>query len=87
LATATDESLRDASRAVDLAKHCCELTSWQNGKMLDTLATAYAATGDFNQAVEWSQKALSQETAKPEEGLQKRLQLFKDRKPYIEPPQ
>ena len=84
LATTPDDSLRDAPRAVELANLCCKITNWQNGKMLDTLATAYAAAGDFDKAIEWSQKAISLNDAKDADGTQMRLQLFKERKPFVE---
>jgi len=57
LATAEDEKLRNSSEAVRLARRACELTDHKHPRMLDTLATAYAAGGEFDNAVKTGQKA------------------------------
>ena len=70
-------------RAVELATQACELTSWRNPYYLDTLAAAYAAAGNFEQAVRWQEKALEfpdfAENGKDAAG---RLALYRSRKPY-----
>jgi tetratricopeptide (TPR) repeat protein len=58
LATSPDDKVRDGKRAIDLAQKACELTEYKQTHILSTLAAAYAETGDFTKAREWSQKAL-----------------------------
>jgi tetratricopeptide (TPR) repeat protein len=75
-------------KAIRLAQRACELTNYKKPELLDTLAAAYAAAGDYDKAIETAEKALElcqspkQETMKKE--IQSRLVLFKAGKPYIE---
>jgi Zn-dependent protease with chaperone function len=57
LVTATDESVRDEERGLDLAKRAVELE--KSPIFLDTLAEAYHVNGRSREAVETIQKALS----------------------------
>lgn len=58
LATSSKDKFRDGAEAVQLAKRACELTSYRNPEMLNTLAAAYAEVGDFTEAVKVAQKAI-----------------------------
>jgi tetratricopeptide (TPR) repeat protein len=58
LATSPDDDVRNGSRAIELAAKACELTSYEKTHILSTLAAAYAETGDFDKAREWSKKAV-----------------------------
>jgi tetratricopeptide (TPR) repeat protein len=86
LATAPDDKVRDGKRAVEAAKKACELTDHKNGGYLDTLAAAYAESGQFGEAVEWQEKALKvgDIPVKDLDGARKRLELYKQKKPYRE---
>ncbi|MFN9720837.1 MAG: tetratricopeptide repeat protein [Planctomycetota bacterium] len=68
LSTAASNSLRNGSRAVQLATQACELTGNSQWNTLDTLAAAKAEVGDFEgarQAIELSvQLAPDQEKAR-----------------------
>jgi len=87
LATHPDQNLRDPSQAIELAQWAAGLTSYQNATILDTLATAYAAAGQFPQAIETAQKALQLAQASQQkqlaDGIQNRLLLFRAGQSYI----
>lgn len=85
-ATSTDETLRNAAEAVELATRACDLTKWQNAGCIDTLAAAYAEKGDFDQAVELQRKALELASQFPERRaeIESRVALYQRREPYRE---
>jgi tetratricopeptide (TPR) repeat protein len=84
LATAADAKLRDGKAAVEAAKQAVDMLHYRDGRYLDTLAAAYAEAGEFDKAVETQQKALDDpEFMRDEgEGARKRLELYRQRKPY-----
>ena len=86
LATCPEERFRDGQRAIDHATQACELTNWNDSGILDTLATAYAAAGKFDKAVEFQQKAVNLATKDAEiDKLREHLKLYRDGKPNREP--
>jgi tetratricopeptide (TPR) repeat protein len=58
LATAPDKSVRNPARALELARKAVALTNGKNPALLDTLASAQAATGDFPSAAATASSAL-----------------------------
>ncbi|HXV11519.1 MAG TPA: tetratricopeptide repeat protein [Burkholderiales bacterium] len=82
LATASDPRLRDGKRAVELAREACELTQWQEPNHIDTLAAAYARSGDFASAIKWQTKALADPGYRKFKEAQERLALYRTGKPY-----
>lgn len=58
-ATAPVASARNGARAVAAARKAAELSDWKNGDILDTLAAAYAESGNFPEAVRWQEKAMT----------------------------
>ena len=52
-------AVRDGKRAVREATIACELTQWNDPDAVDTLAAAYAETGDYQSAVRWQTKAIA----------------------------
>lgn len=59
LATAPDAALRDGARAVRLATGAVEASGDAHPGYVDTLAAAYAETGDFARALATQQRALA----------------------------
>lgn len=90
-ATCPDESLRDGKAALEEARQACELTHWGVEAWIDSLAAAYAETGDFDQAVKFQQQAIEL-LGTTEHGLytpaetKARLELYKSGQPYRETP-
>ncbi|MGA2797840.1 MAG: tetratricopeptide repeat protein [Thermoguttaceae bacterium] len=87
LATSPDEKLRDGQRAVKMATEACKLTEYKQGHILSTLAAAYAETGDFDNAVKWSEKSAEAgktEDADHAENYKKELETYKAHQPYRE---
>ena len=89
LATCENEQLRNPVEAVGFAKRACELTSYKEAKILDTLGVAYAATGEFAEAVSITEKAVELAKASGDDelanDLQRRLGLYKTDQPYRPP--
>lgn len=86
LATSPYDKLRDGPKAVVAATKACELSKWKVAGYLDTLAAAYAETGDFEAAVKWQKQALS-ENGLPQEQLEKanrRLQFYENKRAFRE---
>ena len=57
LATGSQKELRDGPEAVRLAQRACHLTGHLDPQMLQTLATAWAETGQLHRAIEVARQA------------------------------
>ncbi len=88
LATSPEESIRDGQRAIELAMHACEITDYKEAHILSTLAAAYAESGDFENAMKWSQKAIDmgkeQNRQDIADALGKELENYQAKKPWRE---
>jgi len=84
LATCADPHFRDGKRAVQLATKACELVEWKQAGCLDTLAAAYAESGDFENAIKWQQQAIDLAPSDQKERFQSRLALYREGKPFHE---
>jgi tetratricopeptide (TPR) repeat protein len=84
LATCPEAPVRNGKKAVTLAKKACELTEHRNMLLVETLAAAYAETGDFEKAVETQKKVLDDKDymKKWESGVKLKLKLYEENKPY-----
>jgi Tfp pilus assembly protein PilF len=82
-ATCPNVSFRNGQQAVKDAKVACSIMVWQDEDMIDTLAAAYAETGDFNLAVQYASQALVVKDISPEDAkrIQRHLESFQQRKP------
>ena len=88
LATCPDDSFRNGKEALTLATRACELTSFNAPSLLDTLAAAYAETGDFDQAVARETQTLGSVGVSPKRRpeMEERLSLFQQHKPFRQKP-
>jgi tetratricopeptide (TPR) repeat protein len=89
LATSPDVNLRQPDQAIRLAERAAELAGHENAPLLDTLAAAYAAAGQFDRAVTAAQKAAALASAAGKnqfaDAIRHRLALYQQAKPYHEP--
>jgi tetratricopeptide (TPR) repeat protein len=67
---------RDPGRAIEFARRACELTQWQIASFLDTLAAAYAAAGQFAEAVEQQRRAMELASEVEKADYRSRLELY-----------
>jgi Flp pilus assembly protein TadD len=85
-ATHEKKMFRDGNKAVEMAEKLCRLTEYKEALALDALAAAYAEVERFPDAVSTAQRGLhlaglyGHQELSP--GLKKRLQLYKDKRPY-----
>jgi carboxyl-terminal processing protease len=87
-ATCPEAKFHDGPKAVELATRACELTAWKEPGELDTLAAAYARTGDFENAVRWQSKAVELEKeSQSKQELRARLTQYQGREPYLQQPE
>jgi len=82
-ATCPDAPYRNGKEAIELASRACALDKWKDADEIDTLAAAYAETGNFTEAERFELKALSVlpsgEELRPK--FQAHLQLYRAHKP------
>ena len=84
LATSPVDAMRDADMANVLAEHATELTSRRNATVLDVLAAAQAAAGNFEAAVLTGEEALRlAPDASVLEALRQRVALYGQRQPFV----
>jgi len=84
LATSPDDKLRDGKRALKLATEACRLTDYKMPHILSTLASAHAELGDFETAIQWSQKAVELGDEEQKDQLAEELESYRRNKPWRE---
>jgi tetratricopeptide (TPR) repeat protein/predicted RNA-binding Zn-ribbon protein involved in translation (DUF1610 family) len=86
LATDPDESLRNGKEAVELASRAWNLSAHRDPSILDTLAAAYAESGQFPQAVTAAKNAVAMAVANRNsevaDQIRSRLQWYEMGIPY-----
>jgi len=91
LATCPEASLRNGTKAVELARQANKLTGGENPVILLTLAAAFAENGRFSEAVETAQHALrlaeAQSNTRLAGQLQFELKLYQAGSPFHSPEQ
>ena len=89
LATSPEDSIRNGQKALELAKLAAEKTNYRESYILSTLAAAYAESGDFEKAREWSEKAVALAEKEKEErldDLKNELESYRKNEPWRETP-
>lgn len=86
LATSPDDTLRNGTRAVEIAAKACEISEWKQPHIISTLAAAYAESGDFAQARTYSRRAVdgSEPDAETRGQLEAELSSYEAGKPWRE---
>jgi tetratricopeptide (TPR) repeat protein len=82
LATHSDSTLRHGANAVRLAERASVLTQRRDPKILDTLAAAYAESGNFSQAITSAREARPLGNADAVALAEKLLTFFEAGRPY-----
>jgi tetratricopeptide (TPR) repeat protein len=89
LATISDASLRNGSRAVEFAEQAVQLSDGREPRFMRTLAAAYAEIGRFSEALAVAQQAAvmasMQGKADVANRLKKDLVLYRERQPIRDP--
>jgi tetratricopeptide (TPR) repeat protein len=89
-ATHPNEELRDGHEAERLAEHACTLTKRTNPLLLATLASAYAETGNFSEAVNTIQESILKARSSNDKNAialdEKLLGFFQSNKPIRQDP-
>jgi tetratricopeptide (TPR) repeat protein len=87
LATASDSGLRNPEDAVKFGLKAADLTDRLNPSVLDSLAAAYAARGQFDEAVTVAERAGQLAASDPilAAQIRARLQLYRQGKPVVVP--
>ncbi|MCM2371564.1 tetratricopeptide repeat protein [Aporhodopirellula aestuarii] len=87
LATSPQDGIRDGKRSVELGLRAVELTEEKEAHILSTLAAGYAESGDFENAILWSEKAVKQGTIEENEQLEQlkeELDSYRKNEPWRE---
>ena len=95
LATSPTDDVRDGERAIKLATQAAEITEFKQAHILSTLASGYAETGDFENAIKWIEKAIeinreegekqqSKRNDEQRESLQKEHESYQRKEPWRE---
>ena len=89
LATASDASLRDGSRAVGFAEEAVRLSGGREPQFMRTLAAAYAESGRFSEALAAAQQASVMATMQGKTDMANRLKkdlvLYREHQPMRNP--
>jgi tetratricopeptide (TPR) repeat protein len=75
-----DAKIRDGDKALEAARKAYALT--KGPAEMAALAAAHAELGQFDEAVEWQEKATEAVPAEAQEPFRDRLRKYRDRKPY-----
>ncbi|MBN1765652.1 MAG: sulfatase-like hydrolase/transferase [Sedimentisphaerales bacterium] len=89
-ATHPREDIRRPAEALNYSLQACELTQFSHPDALNALAAAYAATGQFAEAVETAQKLeqiyITQNAGEQAKLVREKIELYKAGQPFREKP-
>jgi len=82
-ATCPNPAFRNGQQAIKDAKAACSISEWRDENTIDTLAAAYAETGDFDSAVRYAAQALAVKGIVPVDlkRIQQHLTLYQQHRP------
>jgi Flp pilus assembly protein TadD len=82
-ATCPNPAFRNGQQAIKDAKAACSISEWRDENMVDTLAAAYAETGDFDAAARYAAQALTIKGIAPVDSkrIRQHLTLFQRHQP------
>jgi len=82
-ATCPNPVFRNGQQAIKDAKAACSISEWRDEDTIDTLAAAYAETGDFASATRYAARALTIKNITPRDAkrIQQHLTLFQQNRP------
>ena len=85
-ATCPDPHFRNGKQALEVARQRCQSTNFH--QCLETLAAAYAETGDFDQAAKYETQAIEETPSRHPmfSEMKERLELYKNRKAFRDEP-
>ncbi len=75
MSTHSNNDLYDSNKAVQLALRACQLTQYRNALFLNTLASAYAANEQLEQAVETARQAIELATMSNQLPLARQIKI------------
>jgi tetratricopeptide (TPR) repeat protein len=87
LATHPNQNVVDPARAISFAERAVELTRRRDPAALDTLAAAYAASGDFDKAISTARGAvdlIEDQNPSASSAIRSRINLYRQRRPFID---
>ncbi len=73
---------RNVAEALQLAEKAAVATEYQNAGVLDTLAVASAAAGDYAKAIEYQEKVIALVSEPQRAPFKERLDLYRQTQPY-----
>lgn len=87
-AASTIKGIRNPQQALDYAIKARDVSEVLEPEVLDTLAVAYAATGDYENAIKSANEAIQLANSKDKKPLagriQKRMKLYEKKQPFID---
>ena len=85
--THPDAAIRNAAEALQLATTAARYTQGTNPQILMALGDAFAANGQFKEAIEVAEQAIARMGGGLQtEGLRQRIAFYRQKRPYIEQP-
>jgi tetratricopeptide (TPR) repeat protein len=84
MAICPEAPFRNGKEAIRMGMRACELSKWKEPSRIETLAAAYAESGDFDKAVKFQTQAINMksEYGPVRKDARERLALYREHKPW-----